>query len=130
MKRSLWIVAVLAFSLSACDKQSTLLTEAPYSSDDELLGVTSKFDLPDGVVYNEYNRNYYAAVAAPKITWFDAYAAANGESVGQCRSHLAAVTSRQEDAWIAETFPEAIQNGYWLGATQEEGAPNPAAGWN
>jgi hypothetical protein len=87
-------------------------------------------ELPEGLVYNEYNRNYYQAVEIEQgITWADANAAATGMAYGQCKSHLATITSANENAWLTANFPDAIEGGYWLGGQQAEGASDPAAGW-
>jgi hypothetical protein len=87
-------------------------------------------ELPEGMVYNEYNRNYYQAVeVAEGINWLDANAAATGLTYGRCESHLATITSANENEWITATFPEAINGGYWLGGKQAEGVAEPSEGW-
>ncbi|MFN1834669.1 hypothetical protein AB2B38_005350 [Balneola sp. MJW-20] len=90
----------------------------------------AKQGVPDGVVYNEFNRNYYQAVNTAGLTWDEANEAA--ESMPQikgCKPHLATITSSNEQAWIESTFPQAITGGYWLGGKQADGAADPAADW-
>ncbi len=117
-----FLLLSLAVLLAACDASG--LDPEPASS--QALGRA----LPDGLVYNELNRNYYAAVADGGITWSDANAAAEGMSYRQCDAHLAVVTSQDENDWIVQTFPEAVEGGYWLGGTQAPGETDPTAGWS
>lgn len=130
MRIPLFTLCACALLLAACDQQTDLLTDAaPTLSDAPVLDKAKK-GTPDGLVYNEANRNYYQAVAAPDgITWSDARAATEGLSYGRCQAHLATITSQNENDWILNTFPEAAEHGYWLGGTQAEGSVEPGGGW-
>jgi hypothetical protein len=120
-------VAALVVALAACDA-STQLSEPGF--DVEPSFAKGKSSMPEGVVFNEYNRNYYMAVEAPGITWYAAAEAAEGMRIGRCESHLATVTSQNENDWIVAEFPAAAFGGYWIGGTQAPDAVNPADGWS
>jgi hypothetical protein len=80
------------------------------------------------VVLNAGNGNYYQAVADPGVTWSDARAAAATEFRG-CIGHLATITSAAENAFIVETFEDALLGRYWLGGAQDAAFGEPAGGW-
>ncbi|MFN1834486.1 lectin-like protein [Balneola sp. MJW-20] len=81
------------------------------------------------VVLNEGNGHYYEAVAAENLSWFDAWRAAANTNSGVCVSHLATITSQEENDFIISNFPEAAENGYWLGGNQLNGGAEPDGGW-
>lgn len=120
-------VAALVVALAACEA-STQLSEPGFEVEPSF--AKGKSSMPEGIVYNEYNRNYYLAVEAPGMTWYDAAEAAQGMRIGRCESHLATVTSVNENQWIVETFPAAATGGYWIGGTQAADAATPADGWS
>ena len=122
-------VTVIGFLLMGCEQPMVSPDQSSPGEIGKVLNKAPGKGAPEGLVFNEFNGNYYSAVEAPGITWADANAAAEGMSFGKCVSHLATVTSQDENDWIAAEFPEAIDLGYWLGGQQEEGAAEPAGGW-
>jgi len=69
------------------------------------------------------NGHWYDAVAVPgNINWVDANALASSSSYVGLSGHLVTITSAQENAFVATTFPAASGSsslfGYWLGGRQ------------
>jgi len=123
----LWILPILLLA-AACD-QSSLPTNTGDGIQAELGADALGKSVPEGLVYNEHNGNYYSAIADAGISWDDANAAVQGVSFGKCEAHLATITSQNEQDWIANTFPTAVASGYWLSGKQAPGSVEPAGGW-
>ncbi len=85
--------------------------------------------VPDGMIYNEFNGNYYQAVEVVGLTWDEANAATEGLRFNKCEGHLATITSQNEQDWILNTFPDVAYGGYWLGGKQPADAAGPAEDW-
>ena len=118
-----FVLLVCVLTLTACDSQGTLGTElgdAPSSDANPQAGVQP--------ILNPETGNYYAAFADGGITWYEAEEAAAAMKYRSCTGHLATITSDQENAFIAATFPAAT-TGYWIGGIQTPGSAEPAAGW-
>jgi hypothetical protein len=69
------------------------------------------------------NGHWYDAVAVPaNVNWVDANALASSSSYVGLSGHLVTITSAQENAFLATTFPAASGSsslfGYWLGGRQ------------
>lgn len=123
----LWLLPIL-FLATACD-QSSLPTNADNGIQSELGTDALGKSIPDGLVYNDHNGNYYSAIENLGITWDDANAAAQELIYGKCEAHLATITSQNEQDWIVSTFPQAATGGYWLGGKQAPGSDEPDGGW-
>ncbi|MCG2587606.1 lectin-like protein [Rhodohalobacter sulfatireducens] len=123
----LWILPILLL-VAACD-QSSLPTNTGDGIQSELGVDALGKSVPEGLVYNEHNGNYYSAIEDLGITWDDANVAAQELSYGKCEAHLATITSQNEQDWIVNTFPNAVEGGYWLGGSQASGSDEPAGGW-
>lgn len=127
-KKAILCLIPLFLLVTACD-QSSLISD----SNSDILSDSGEEalvkSLPDGLVYNEHNGNYYSAIEDLGITWDDANAAVQGLSYGKCEAHLATITSQNEQDWIVNTFPDAVIGGYWLGGIQAAGSDEPDGGW-
>ena len=56
-----------------------------------------------------FNGHTYQAIAVPsRIDWDTAKAAAESLSLGACQGHLATITSQEENDFIAQNFPLAV----------------------
>ncbi len=82
-----------------------------------------------GPALNDANGHFYEAVAAPDTDWFTAWQTAALSDSRGCDGHLATVTSAEENAFIASTFPQATLEGYWLGGNQLDTGGEPGEGW-
>lgn len=81
-----------------------------------------------GTGYNPANGHTYMLVeTSASLTWDQAQAAARGMG-----GHLATVTSAEEQAFIASTFPKVKQGRYWHGAYQTPPSPetDPSGDWH
>ena len=125
---SLLLIIVFMIAVS-CDQSSLPTGSDMIENDTASMSSAKGKKAPEGLVYNEHNHNYYAAIASNGITWDEANAAAQELSYGKCQAHLATITSQNEQDWIAGTFPVAVTQGYWLGGTQADGSVEPNGGW-
>jgi hypothetical protein len=125
---SLLLIIVFMIAVS-CDQSSLPTGSNMIESDTASMNSAKGKKAPDGLIYNEHNRNYYSSVASSGISWDEANAAAQELSYGKCQAHLATITSQNEQDWIAGTFPAAVAQGYWLGGKQADGAVEPTGGW-
>lgn len=121
------VVAAFVVALAGCEA-STQPIEPSFEASPSF--GKSAASIPEGAVYNEFNRNWYVAIEAPAISWYAAEQAASGMRIGRCMSHLATVTSKNENDWISSTFPAAVTGGYWIGGTQAADAAAPGLGWS
>src|SRR5207248_251432 len=76
------------------------------------------------------NGHYYETVSRSQgITWSAANTEAMGRTFTGMHGHLATITVYRENDFLAQHFPSAINNGYWLGGFQTHGILDPSAGW-
>jgi len=76
------------------------------------------------------NGHYYEPVSRSQgITWTTANTEAMARTFNGMHGHLATITTYRENDFLAQHFPSAINNGYWLGGFQSHGILDPSAGW-
>ena len=94
-------------------------------------GFVVEFEAPiPNPVLNLANGHYYEAISASGgITWYDAATQAEAVTFMGMPGHLAAITSPDENGFIAFHFPEALANFYWFGGFQPASSPEPAGNW-
>ncbi len=81
-------------------------------------------------VFWEESGHYYDVIFPGEMTWHEARGHAESLTYATGAGHLVAITSREENLWLSETFADTLGSHYPLiGAYQEE-STNPAAGWH
>jgi hypothetical protein len=84
-------------------------------------------------VYDASNGHWYQEVEAPGgIVWQGANAAAQATAFMGLTGHLATITSGEENQFILNNLPHALQGHWWLGGYQDTtaaGTREPAGGW-
>jgi len=112
--------------LSACAEDPTGMDRAlSLTMDAEVLGGTP-------VVWENNDHAYDAIAASGGINWVDSRDAAAAMTLGGCPGYLVSITSQAENDFIVANLSEALpegKRGYWIGAWQPPGSPEPAGGW-
>jgi hypothetical protein len=93
------------------------------------LGVLGGRVVAQDPVFNSQNGHWYAAIAEAR-TWEEAKIRAESMFFNSVPGHLATLTSQEEQDFVANAFPEALNDGYSLGGSQAPGEIDPAAGWS
>ena len=77
-------------------------------------------------ILNPANDHYYEVVIED-INWDNAKAAAEKMAYRGLQGHLAAITSQDENNFIAGILP--LEANFWIGAFQTPGSPEPDGNW-
>jgi FG-GAP-like repeat/Lectin C-type domain len=96
-------------------------------------GPASPPQFPWPPVYNPANGHWYQEVEVPGgIAWQGANRAAQADFFVGLTGHLATMTSGEENQFMLNNLPHAVQGNWWLGAYQDTTAADarePAGGW-
>ena len=93
---------------------------------------SGSIDSPENAVYPiflpEFDGSFYEIFEAPAISWPDAAALVDGMVLKDCDTHLAAITSPEEQAFLFATYGIGLQ-GKWYGGFQPPDELNKDANW-
>ena len=129
MRRRTMIVFVSVLMLSA-------VLAAPASASlgfgQESVRGSGAIDSPENAVYPimlpEFDGSFYEIFEAPAISWPDAAALVAGMDFKGCDTHLAAITSPQEQAFLVAMYGVGLQ-GKWYGGFQPADELDKDANW-
>lgn len=128
-------LVLIVVTIFSCSKYGTEPTSSSLQPIPTSLAKSSTQILSsnESVVLNPLNGHYYEAVTVSEgITWDDANVAAWIRKYHGLQGHLAAITSKEENDFIVDNFPQAFhpyRGGYWLGGFQQLPNTAPDQGW-